>query len=141
MSSYRLEKKYNLREQPIELVCENVYQQIKALSLRLKRYDDRRQRKYQNYLFATHQGKCYDMLLQCGGHTKEFPLPLKEETLQFWKSTPCSYHNNAVWLPSVFSDSQHLIPGFNISFDEFPWHLSGNQTGNPQVLTVCMGTV
>ena len=117
-----MEKKYKLCEQPIELVCENVYQQIKALSLRLKRYDDRRQRKYQNYLFATHQGKCYDMLLQGGGHTKEFPLPPKEETLRFWKSiwsTPHSYHSNAVWLPSVFSDSQHLMPGFNISFDEF----------------------
>jgi len=32
----RLEQKYHLNAQPIELVCENVYQQVKALSLRLK---------------------------------------------------------------------------------------------------------
>jgi len=99
-----LTSRYNLTSRSVEEACEEVYQTIKAVSHRLKRYRHKCSCHQQNHMFSSNQHRFYQ---QIGTPPVSLDSPPVEETLEFWNSlwsTPKHFNKNASWQATMSQD-------------------------------------
>lgn len=99
----KLYNKYNiLTETDQDYAIELIKQRLKAMSGRLRRYEDINNRKTQNKQFKENQHKFYRKLENRQQIATE--IPTKEAIENFWEeilSNPISYNKKAKWINEI----------------------------------------
>ena len=116
----RLMSMYNLQSQPIDTVCEQLLQKIKAFSLRLRCYITRQLKRLQNKLFHNNQSRFYDSLDKNDDIHPD--LPSREELCSFWSGiweVPAQYNKDALWIKSAIPPTRAVMDTCKISGEDF----------------------
>ena len=77
----RLEKRYNIRRKRLNIVREEMKQRIKALGVKIKRFNSRINQYQQNRMFVKNQGRFFQRLNEEENHQYEIPNSVEAQTV------------------------------------------------------------
>ena len=105
----RLTKKYKIKTKGFDVVIEELKQNLKAVTQKIKRFTDRVEQYNQNRLFVNNQRQFYRKL-QGNGNNNEGEAPEKEASRVFWQAiwSEPEKHNNVEWMNRVRMKLEHV---------------------------------
>ena len=86
-----LQNKYKIPQKGLATVKEEILQRIKAITGKIKRYNNRINQYQQNRTFQNNQGKFYQQL-NSGGKQERNDVPDAEAANEFWEGIWGVYH-------------------------------------------------
>ena len=113
-----LERKYLVKKKGISVVLEETKQRIKALQLKIRRYECRTEQYKQNRMFEANQRSLYQII--DGTHWNIVQSPEAEESLEFWSgiwSNPTNHNVDTEWLEKLENDLKDIEKQCDILID------------------------